>query len=183
MNFLFQKLDINLQNILGNLNQDVRTLELPHFEEYFADVNIKTINNLLYKKYKIDYFPNNVNLTKISPPGVGVHTDAFNVTINVYLNARNSVTTFYRELSEDSSTIITKKNTKGEFQIKVYDEEKLEVISRIKTKPGEILLFNSSVPHSVAIPPSEPDRLIFRITWDSKYSYQDIYNNFNKISS
>jgi hypothetical protein len=62
-------------------------------------------------------------------------------------------------------------------------EDKLEEITSLKTKAGECYLFNTSVPHSVYIPLEDDDRLIFRIIWDSKYTFEEVYNDFHTSSN
>lgn len=184
MILLYEKLDIDLSFLIKDIRFDTKTLELEHFEEYLTNVNIDDINSVLYDRFKIKIFPKSTNLTKISSPGVGIHTDAFNATINIYVNAKNSVTTFYKEVEANSSTVLTKQDSSNNsFNIKSFDKDKLEEITSLKTKAGECYLFNTSVPHSVYISPEDDDRLIFRIIWDSKYTFEEVYKDFQNSSN
>jgi len=184
MTLVYKKLDIDLSFLVKDIIFDTKTLELKHFEEYLTNVNMDDINGVLYDRFNINIFPRWTNLTKISPPGVGVHTDAFNATINIYINAKNSVTTFYKEVEANSSTVFNKQDSNNNsFNIKTFDKDKLEEITSLKTKAGECYLFNTSVPHSVYIPLEDDDRLIFRIIWDSKYTFEEVYNDFHTSSN
>jgi len=163
---LYKKLEINLHDIISGFNIDYEIFKWGNFYEYLTDIKIDDVNKVLDNNFKITKFPKSVNLTKIEPPGVGIHTDEWNAAINIYLTAQSSVTKFYAT-----------KHTKTDDQ-NTFSQDSVELVDQICPQKKDILLINTSIPHSVTIPIEDGDRYILRILWGKTHTFDEIYKEF-----
>lgn len=156
---MFQKLKISLSDIdIAKLKGD-RSLNHSTFKQY-SIIDTEYLFDSLNKKVKFDVLPQQVNLTEITYPGVGPHTDSWQTAINFYFEAGNDETFFWKEI-EPSPNL--KKESMGPAI--AYDPANLEMLCSFKADKGDCYLLDvgNSI-HSVKMY-TPTTRKILRLAW------------------
>lgn len=152
---MFKKLNLSLTNIdLNELVGDHRS-GYPRFDEYKIK-NKDYLNSLIKDKIEFTIPPYGANITKISAPGAGSHTDYWTTALNVYLSAGNDKTYFWE--NNESATFIEEKGPS-------YFARKMKPIGSFVAKTGDLYLLNTHVVHSVKMKKTSDPRYILRFIW------------------
>jgi hypothetical protein len=174
MTTLYKKIDTKFNNIdFSELIGQVNFKYKDSFSESRILKSCSEMIELLSDKIKFSISPDQVSMTEVKYPGMTIHTDTWNVSLNYYLSIANGSTTFYK-LKEGSTDIIAPRST--------YNIDNFIFLDKFNPNKNDLYLFNSSVPHSISVPLSEENRQLFRFIWnDPSINIDDIYNSIELI--
>lgn len=113
---MFKKINIDFSKInIDSFKGKQKNNSYHNFHEF--DIKDQTQLELLIKsKIKFKINPDNINITKITCPGAGPHTDLWKTALNIYITAGSDKTYFWKKFDEKVS--IT--NERPHFFIKTY---------------------------------------------------------------
>ena len=160
---MFYKLDIKLPDLDINRLQGNKTSgwddSLPDFREYEVN-DIQYFLDACKDLVKFIIPPAHVNITVIEKFGAVVpHTDAWPVTLNVYLNVSgDEITTFYNNPSNHKISLNESPD------LFVYNINELVEAGNFSAKTSDCYLLNTYQPHAVSNQ-HDGSRTILRLIW------------------
>ena len=151
---MFQKLNISFSESDFIKLKGENSFDLPKFKE-FSILDTEYLFDILSKQVQFEVMPH-VNITEIIYPGAGPHTDTWQSAINLYLDAGDDETFFWKEITP----------SKSEKGLVVYEPMNLEKIGSFKANKGDCYLLDvgNSI-HSVKVSNPLVNRKILRLFW------------------
>lgn len=152
---MFQKLNISLSELdFVKLKGKKNLLDLERFKE-FDIIDTDYLFNTLGKQVQFDVQPK-ANITEISYPGAGPHTDTWQTAINFYFDIGDDETFFWKEINP----------TNSEKGLVFYKLKNLEKIGSFKANKGDCYLLDvgNSI-HTVKMNTPNTTRKILRLYW------------------
>ena len=152
---MYKKLNISFPELDFVKLKGKNSFDLPRFKE-FDIIDTAYLFGILDKQIQFDN-PPCVNITEITYPGTGPHTDHWPTAINFYFDASNDETFFWKEINQSLDL------KKG---LTVYDPKNLEQIDSFKANKGDCYLLDvgNSI-HSVKMYGPNMTRRILRLYW------------------
>ena len=152
---MFQKINISFLELDFVKLKGVNAFDLPRFKE-FTIIDTDYLFAILNKQVQFDVTPR-VNITEITYPGAGPHTDTWQTALNFYFDANEDETFFWKELN---TTLDSKKGLVS------YNQTNLEKIGSFKANKGDCYLIDvgNSI-HSVKMYTPNTTRKILRLFW------------------
>jgi hypothetical protein len=150
---MFQKLNISFSELDFVKLKGKNSFDLPKFKE-FDIIDTDYLFSILSKQVQFDVQPE-VNITEITFPGAGPHTDTWQTAMNFYFDIGNDETFFWKEINKSDSK-------KG---LVSYNSSNLKQIGSFKANKGDCYLLDvgNSI-HSVKM--NKPAiRRILRLYW------------------
>jgi hypothetical protein len=151
---MFQKLNISFSESDFVKLKGSKSFDLPKFKE-FTILDTDYLFNTLNKQVEFSVLPQ-VNITEITYPGAGPHTDTWQSAINFYLDTGDDETFFWKEINLSGS----------EKGLVTYQPTNLEKIGSFKANKGDCYLLDvgNSI-HSVKVNSPLVSRKILRLFW------------------
>jgi len=144
-------LDLNLDTLAGTPISSYK-----HFDEYKS--NMEVFENLTFQ-----IKPSEINLTKITSPGVAPHKDVWPVALNYYINAGKDSTAFWK-------SNINRNISNGPT---IFNRSELVKVNEFVANTHDWYLFDTKVIHSVDMSKNSNPRFILRFIWRD-HSFDEI---------
>lgn len=161
---MFKKLNVTLPELDTDLIKDNSIFSRPTFKEFSIN-DQEQLFAVLNKQFEFGIMPDVVNITEISYPGSGPHTDSWPVAVNFYCDVNNGETCFWENSSSDETSI--------SGLIKAYNTNGLQKINFFTANKGDCYLLDVGKIHSVEISIPNTTRKILRLCW-WKHSFDEI---------
>jgi len=154
---MYKKLNISFSELDFVKLKGNKSFDLPRLKE-FTIIDTDYIFNILSKQVQFSVLPH-VNLTEITYPGPGPHTDTFQTAINFYLDTGDDETFFWKEINSSGLE-------KDSVTYRMYEPKNLEKIGTFKANKGDCYLLSvgNSI-HSVKVNNPLTTRKILRLFW------------------
>lgn len=166
---MFKKIELSFENLdLLNHKGEVSFVagKFREFTILEREKLIEKIESIITFKIK----PDIVNITEITYPGAGPHTDTWPVALNLYLTASDDITYFWEQHKNAS---LPNYGTVGRF-----NEEHLSIAGSFIASRGESYLLNTKAIHSVKLVKENSSRVMLRFAW-KYFSFDEVLDSIS----
>lgn len=169
----FEKINVEFDlNKISSYIGDLKVSYNDTFLEYSVN-DPQGLSDLIQDNITFKIQPSKLLFTTIRRSGTKIHTDAWPVSMNIYLYSSDaSMTQYY----EDTDAYYWQERP-GNTRTKIFtDTTKMIPSKQFIAKTGDCYLINTSLPHRVIQNSAMSSRQMLRLVWQNR-TYDEILNS------